>query len=75
MAERPQTPRDTRHQMWEHLKANGYPISWSFLNLLCSPAVNQGPPVATYWGRRPLYDRDAYLSWAEGRCRPVQQVA
>jgi hypothetical protein len=70
-----QKPRLTRDELWSHLNANGYPISRSFLNLVCSPAVDKGPPVATYWGRRPLYDPDTALTWAEARCRSPREAA
>lgn len=31
----------------------------------------EGPPVAQYWGRRPLYSRTAVKTWALGRLRPA----
>ena len=32
------------------------------------PSRDAGPPVAKLWGRRPLYDLNAALAWAEARC-------
>lgn len=69
-------PLLTREQLRQRLVAHGYPISPSYFNKVCLPSVNAGPPVAKQWGKRPLYDFEAALAWAEARCRPVtQQVA
>lgn len=62
--------RLTRKQLLVELRDHGIPISESTLEKVCSPAVNQGPPVACYWGSRPLYDLDEALPWAEGLLRP-----
>jgi hypothetical protein len=61
--------RMTRAQVCAHLRAHGYPIGGSTMDKLCAPAVNEGPPVAAWWGRRPLYDPDEALVWAEKRTR------
>jgi hypothetical protein len=66
-------PRMTRRQLAAHLRELGYPISDSVMNKLCAPAVGEGPPVAVWWGNRPLYDVDAGIAWAEARTRPVRQ--
>jgi hypothetical protein len=69
-------PLLTREQLRQRLNARGYPISASYFNKVCLPSVSAGPPVAKQWGKRPLYDLDAGLAWAESRCRPItQQVA
>jgi hypothetical protein len=65
-----QTQRMTRKQMVDHLRQHGYPIGDSTIDKLCAPTVNEGPPVAAWWGRRPLYDPDEALAWAEKRTRP-----
>jgi hypothetical protein len=59
--------RYTRDQLGPVLRAVGYPISDATLDKLCSPAVGQGPPVAGWWGRRPLYELDTAITWAELR--------
>jgi hypothetical protein len=64
-----QKPRLTRSQLGEHLRLMGYPIGASTLVKICAPAIGQGPPVAAWWGRRPLYDADDGVAWAEGRLR------
>jgi hypothetical protein len=70
------TPLLTREQLRQRLNALGYVISASYFNKVCLPSVNAGPPIAKQWGKRPLYDLEAALAWAESRCRPVsQQVA
>jgi hypothetical protein len=70
------TPLLTREQLRQRLNSQGYPISASYFSKICLPSVNAGPPVAKLWGKRPLYDLEAALAWAESRCRPVsQQVA
>jgi hypothetical protein len=50
----------------------GIRISLSTLEKLCAPACNEGPPVASYWGRRPLRRPDDVLAWADSRLRPAQ---
>lgn len=63
-----QEPRlATRRQLLDHLHAHDFPIGRSTIDKLCAPAVNQGPPVAAWWGRRPLYDIDVAIGWARGR--------
>ena len=57
----------TREQLLQHLNDRGYPVTASYLNKACLPSINAGPPVAKYWGRRPLYHLDAALAWAEVR--------
>ena len=66
-------PLLTREQLRHRLNERGYPISASYFNKVCLPSVNGGPPVAKQWGKRPLYELDAGLAWAESRCRPVAQ--
>jgi hypothetical protein len=61
--------RVTRGQLVSLLREHGYPIGKSTLDKLCMPAINEGPPVAAWWGRRPLYDPDEALTWAEKRTR------
>jgi hypothetical protein len=61
----------TRKQLAEHLRGCGFPIGNSALVKICSPAIGQGPPVAAYWGKRPLYDPDQGVAWAEARLRPA----
>jgi hypothetical protein len=63
----------TRADLAELFKAHGFPITLSYLNFLCSPAQNQGPPVEGRWGGRPLYTADAALAWAENRLRQKSQ--
>jgi hypothetical protein len=63
----------TREQLRQRLNQHGYPISASYFNKVCLPSVNAGPPVARQWGKRPLYDFQSALAWAEARCRPIVQ--
>lgn len=58
----------TREQLRLRLNERGYIISASYFNKICLPSVNEGPPVAKQWGKRPLYDLSAALAWAEARC-------
>jgi hypothetical protein len=64
--------RLTRKQLTAYLRECGVPIGDSTLDKLCMPAVNKGPPVAVWWGRRPLYDPADALVWAEARMRRDQ---
>jgi hypothetical protein len=54
-------PLMTRQQVVRFLNANGIPISESTLAKLCAPSVNRGPPVASWWGKRPLYAPGLHL--------------
>jgi hypothetical protein len=49
------------------LQALGYAYSTSEINRLCSPAVNEGPPIALWNGPRPLRTPDDVIAWAEKR--------
>jgi hypothetical protein len=62
-------PLMTRRQLVPFLNANGIPITWTTLNKLCAPKVGQGPPVAGFWGRTPLYKPGPSLEWASSRLR------
>jgi hypothetical protein len=62
-------PLMTRQQLVPFLNANGIPISESTLSKLCAPSVNRGPPVASWWGKRPLYAPGPGLEWAKSLLR------
>lgn len=62
-------PLMTRGRLQEKLAELGYPISLSYLNKICAPLVNEGPQPVKYWNRRPLYDLDQAIAWAEGKSR------
>jgi hypothetical protein len=49
------------------LRALGYAYSTSEINRLCSPAVNRGPPIARWYGPRPLRRPTDVIGWAEER--------
>jgi hypothetical protein len=61
----------TREQLRVKLNELGYPLTQSYFNKLCLPSVNAGPPVAKWWGKRPLYTLDEGIAWAEARCGSV----
>ena len=65
----------TRSQLGEFLRGCGYPIGESTLDKLCSPAKGEGPPIAKWWRRRPLYTESDGLAWAQSRARDAQSVA
>jgi hypothetical protein len=68
----------TRRQLAAHLNAEGYPYSLSTLNKLCSEAIGGGPEPYAWQGRRPLYDLNAGLGWAQNRLsakRPPRRAA
>ena len=58
----------TREQLRLKLVELGYPLTASYFNKISLPSVNAGPPVARWWGKRPLYRLDEALAWAEFRC-------
>ena len=43
----------TREQLRLRLNERGYVISASYFNKICLPSVNESPPVAKQWGKRP----------------------
>jgi hypothetical protein len=45
----------------------GLPMGGSTLDRLCGE--HAGPPVAQWWGKRPLYTAEAVREWALGRLR------
>jgi len=51
------------------LRSFGYAYGTGQINILCSPAVNKGPPVAFWQGPRPLRTPDDVIAWAEERLR------
>jgi hypothetical protein len=57
--------RYTRTELVAQLRERGYPITKSKLDKMCAPSVNQGPPIDSWWGPRPLYDLDQGIAWAE----------
>jgi hypothetical protein len=66
----------TRRQLLQAINDHGIPMGASTLNRLCMPSSNQGPPIAGWWGRRPLYDLEKGLAWARGllTAEPVNPV-
>ena len=63
----------TRKKTGAFLRQRGFPIGDGTLDKLCMPSCADGPPVAAWWGRRPLYDPADVLAWAEKRLRPAQK--
>src|SRR6266404_1497280 len=49
------------------LRALGYAYSNSENNRLCSPAVNEGPPIALRHASRSLRSPDDVIAWAKKR--------
>src|SRR5215831_8260259 len=47
------------------LRALGYACSNSEIKRLCSPSVNEGPPIALWHGPRPLRTPDDVVAWSE----------
>ena len=70
-------PLLTRQQLVVFLNVSGFPVSEATLNKLCSQKINQGPPVAKFWGKRPLYEPGPALEWAKSllRDRPTDITA
>jgi hypothetical protein len=64
--------RMTRKALVACLREQGYPITLRTMAKLCMPSSDQGPPVAAWWGNRPLYEPAAGLAWAEARERPAR---
>jgi hypothetical protein len=67
----------TRKQLLAAINDDGIPMGKSTLDRYCMPSINGGgPPVAGWWGRRPLYDLEKGLAWARGllTAEPVNAV-
>ena len=64
------SPLLTREQVRQRLNDRGFPLTASYFNKICLPSRNAGPPIAKWWGKRPLYSLDAAFAWAESRCTP-----
>jgi hypothetical protein len=64
----PPSPLLTRENLRQELDRRGFKTSRSYWNKINLPSVNAGPPVAKWWGKRPLYRLDEALAWAESRC-------
>jgi hypothetical protein len=62
-------PLMTRQQLVPFLNANGFPISESVLSKLSAPSVGKGPPIHSWWGKRPLYQPEPTLAWAKSLLR------
>ena len=62
------SPLLTRESLRQELAKRGYPISLSYWNKINLPSVNAGPPVAKWFGKRPLHRLDDAIAWAESRC-------
>jgi hypothetical protein len=58
----------TRKQALEFIRAHGFPISEAYFSKLCLPSRNSGPPVARWFGGKPLYLAEPTLAWANSRC-------
>jgi hypothetical protein len=67
-------PLLTRQQVPEFLaQAVGIPTTFSSFEKFC--IRGEGPPVAQYWGRRPLYARSAVKNWAMARLLKPAEAA
>jgi hypothetical protein len=64
----------TRREAAEYVRHDlGRPLSFSTLTKLC--ALDEGPPVAAQWGRRPLYSREDLRAWVESRRQPPESTS
>ena len=62
----------TRQELLRHIKEKlGVPVTDGTMAQMCMPSRNQGPPVAAYWGRRPIYNLEEGLAWARERLQPA----
>jgi hypothetical protein len=62
-------PLMTRKQLVPFLNAHAFPISESVLSKLSAPKVGKGPPIAKWWGKRPLHAPEPSLAWAKSMLR------
>lgn len=59
----------TCKQLAEFLRERGYPVSLATFHKLGAPSRGEGPPIAKWWNKRPLYTPDDGLAWALSRTR------
>jgi hypothetical protein len=62
----------TRDVLRDFLLAHGFPITRGTLDQWCAPARHEGPPIKGYWGRRPIYNLQEGLVWAQARVRETR---
>jgi hypothetical protein len=61
-------------ELAEFLTAKGYPTAKSTLSRYCSPAIDIGPPVESYWNKKPTFLPSKAIAWAKARIRPANRV-
>jgi hypothetical protein len=62
----------TREELRLKIKERtGIGIGKSTMDKRCMPSLNQGPPVAAYWGNKPLYEEEPGIEWALSCLRPA----
>jgi hypothetical protein len=59
----------TRKDLVAELKKQGIPISLQTMHRQSMPSNDEeeGPPIACWWGSRPLYRLDEALDWVRSR--------
>jgi hypothetical protein len=58
----------------EFATAEGYKISTSSVQKATSPAINTGPKLVGYLGKRPTSTKGLVRAWNRSRMRPVRQA-
>jgi hypothetical protein len=53
----------------------GFPISVSTMQKYTSPAINTGPDLIGYYGKKPASTKGLVRAWCRSRIRPVHQAA
>jgi len=61
-------------QLADFLTDAGFPTSKSTMSKYCSPALDIGPPVESYWGKLPAFLPSRALAWAKARMRPANRA-
>jgi hypothetical protein len=56
------------------IEEKGGRLGKSTFDKLCSPAIGEGPPVAAWSGRFPLYHRGPGLAWYDGRLTSTRRL-
>jgi hypothetical protein len=55
------------------LEEKGGKLGKSTFAKLCAPAIAEGPPVAAWSGKYPLYYLEDGLAWYDGRLSPTRR--
>jgi hypothetical protein len=54
--------------------AEGFPLSTSTMQKYTSPAINTGPEIVGYFGKKPTTTKGLIRKWCRSRIRPLHAM-